>query len=66
MARNKYPGMCYRCGDWVPVGYGHFERHGSHWRIKCVRCTSGRTVTDEDPCVLRARALAQQMREMED
>lgn len=55
MARNRYPGVCYCCGKWVPVGYGHFERHAGGWRVKCVKCASGRTVTDKDPCVQRAR-----------
>lgn len=59
MARNKYPGVCYCCGEWVPVGYGHFERRygqpGNKWRIKCIKCASGRTVTENDPCVQRAK-----------
>ena len=60
MARNKYPGICYRCGKGVPVGYGHFEkiRGGPGWRIKCVKCASGRVITDKDPGVVRARILA--------
>lgn len=64
MARNRYPGYCYCCGAYTPVGYGHFEKiHGNRgfgprWRIKCVKCASGRIVTDDDPCVIRARALA--------
>lgn len=60
MARNRYAGYCYCCGEYVPVGYGHFERRDGHWRIKCVKCASGRIVTDEDPCVVRARRLAAQ------
>ena len=24
--RNKYPGKCYRCGNLVKIGEGHFER----------------------------------------
>lgn len=58
MARNRYAGYCYCCGKYVPVGYGRFERHNGGWRIKCVKCVSGRTVTDKDPCVIRARELA--------
>lgn len=45
MARNRYPGYCYCCGVYVPVGYGHFEKTGDllhRWRIKCVKCASGR------------------------
>lgn len=48
MARNKYPGVCYGCGAQVPPGYGHFERHNKSWRVKCVKCASGRIVTDKD------------------
>ena len=55
MARNKYPGVCYCCGKYVPAGYGHFERHAGHWRIKCVKCASGRAVTKHDHCVIRIR-----------
>ena len=59
MARNRYAGYCYRCGDYVPVGYGHFEKthDGSKnkWKIKCVRCTSGRIVHDTDKEVQQAR-----------
>jgi invasion protein IalB len=59
MARNKYPGVCHCCGAYVPAGYGHFERYHGGWRIKCVKCASGRMVTDNDPCVVRARAAAE-------
>lgn len=58
MARNKYPGRCYCCGAWVKPGYGHFERirtpeqGGPKWRIKCVKCASGRELTDKDPGVI--------------
>lgn len=55
MARNKYPGRCYCCGEWVEPGYGHFERFHNHWRIKCVRCASGRELTDDDPGVIWAK-----------
>lgn len=56
MARNLYAGYCYCCGVHVPPGYGHFERTrgysgGARWRIKCVKCASGRTITDDDPGV---------------
>lgn len=54
MARNMYPGRCYKCGAYVPTGYGHFERFRGGWRVKCVKCASGRTVDENDPCVKRA------------
>lgn len=58
MARNRYPGFCYCCKKAVPVGYGHFERRGNQWLIKCVACASGRVVKDTDPEVLKAKRLA--------
>ena len=63
MARNRYPGYCYCCGAYVPVGYGHFEKTNDpqhKWRIKCVKCASGRIVHDSDREVVRARKLAAQ------
>ena len=50
MARNMYPGYCYKCGAYVPIGYGHFELIrrrtagyvGLKWRIQCVKCASGK------------------------
>ena len=53
-ARNRYPGTCYCCGNWVPTGFGHFERHNGGWRIKCVKCASGRPVIGSDREVKRA------------
>ena len=29
--RNSYPGPCYRCGDRVGVGEGHFEKKPGPW-----------------------------------
>lgn len=60
MARNRYPGYCYCCGKYVPAGYGHFERIYNSpvkWRIKCVKCASGRIVHDTDPEVIRVRKM---------
>lgn len=58
MARNRFPGYCYNCGMYVPTGYGHFERRydirGTKWRIKCVKCASGRIINNNDYEVLRA------------
>lgn len=53
MARNRYPGYCYCCGEYTKPGYGHFERHNGGWRIKCVKCASGRIVHDTDKEVKR-------------
>lgn len=63
MSRNKYPGYCYCCGEYVKPGFGHYEktrgrnmyRQYGKWRIKCVKCASGRTVHDTDKEVLRVQ-----------
>lgn len=59
MARNRFPGYCYCCGNYVPSGYGHFEKvydsTRNKWRIKCVKCASGRSVHDTDKEVIRVR-----------
>lgn len=37
--RNKYPGICYRCGEMVNKGAGHFERiKGGGWRVQHAEC----------------------------
>ena len=36
--RNKYPGICYRCGNMVEKGDGHFERHNGKWRTQHADC----------------------------
>ena len=54
MARNRYPGYCY----------GHFERHKGGWRVKCVKCASGRTVKDTDKEVKRAIMLRDKQKEV--
>lgn len=36
--RNRYPGICYRCGKRVEVGDGHFERHKGGWRTQHASC----------------------------
>lgn len=36
--RNKYPGVCFKCGKNVVVGAGHFEAPTSRrkqWRVQC-------------------------------
>lgn len=60
MARNRYPGTCYCCGEYVPTGYGHFERYRGGWRIKCVKCASGRPVKSTDREVKRAVRLREE------
>ena len=37
--RNKYPGICYRCGKWCAKGDGHFEkRQGASWAVQHAAC----------------------------
>jgi len=39
--RNKYPGTCYRCGQTVGKGQGHFEKvKGTYnsWRVQHASC----------------------------
>ncbi len=38
--RNKYPGICYRCGKLVPKGAGHPEHvmPGDTWRVQHADC----------------------------
>lgn len=67
MARNLYPGYCYVCDEYVPPGFGHFERHyagrdGVKWRVKCVKCASGRKITNDDPCVKAVQRRIKEMR----
>ena len=57
--RNRYTGVCYKCGCNVPPGYGFFERHKGRWRVQCVKCCDGRIVHDTDKEVIRARKLAE-------
>ena len=58
--RNAFPGYCYVCGDYVPTGFGFFERiphhkrQGRKWRVKCVKCADGRTVKASHREVRRA------------
>ncbi len=55
--RNRYPGTCYKCGKYVDVGFGFFERYHGSWRVQCVKCCDGRTVRDTDKEVRRAKRL---------
>ena len=36
--RNKYAGPCYRCGEMVAPGEGHFERYQGGWRTQHAAC----------------------------
>lgn len=49
--RNRYPGICYKCGFEVKVNKGHFERSQGKWRLQHAACClmdkekQGRTLT---------------------
>jgi hypothetical protein len=36
--RNKYKGICYRCGKEVKPNEGHFERKDGAWRTQHAEC----------------------------
>lgn len=37
--RNSYSGICYRCGETVEAGEGHFEKvNGGGWRVQHADC----------------------------
>ena len=36
--RNRYAGICYRCGARVEPFAGHFERHKGGWRTQHADC----------------------------
>ena len=36
--RNRFPGICYRCGTRVEVGEGHFEKQGRTWLTQHADC----------------------------
>lgn len=55
--RNRYEVTCYKCGCYVPVGFGFFERHKGHWRVQCAKCCADRIVHETDKEVLRAKKL---------
>ena len=57
--RNRYPGTCYRCGEPVAAGEGHFERNGRAWRTQHADCAirwSGKPApTREEAAAARSR-----------
>ena len=59
--RNRYPGICYKCGKEVPPGFGFFEKGGKYangktvWRVQCVKCCDGRNVKETDKEVQRIK-----------
>ena len=36
--RNRFGGKCYRCGEWVAPGDGHFERFRASFRVQHALC----------------------------
>lgn len=53
--RNRYPGTCYRCGQFVLAGAGHFERHNGGWRTQHAECAiKFRHLSTEEQAALSA------------
>ena len=48
MMRNQYPGTCYRCGNRVEAGEGHFEKtpFSRGWRVQHATCAIEHRGTD--------------------
>lgn len=49
--RNKYKGICYKCGGVVEVGQGYFQRSKGEWLTKHATGTkeeAARCVPKED------------------
>lgn len=38
--RNRFSGVCYRCGRTVQKGEGHVERHNAGWRLQHATCAT--------------------------
>lgn len=59
--RNKFPGVCYRCGHTVKAGQGHFEQYAGGWRTQHADCAIEHRGTNYargvDP-IIRQRARA--------
>ena len=56
--RNKFPGICYRCGSLVKVGQGHFERVNEK-RLEFLgidpTSVSGNWLTQHAECAIKER-----------
>lgn len=49
--RNRYPGTCYRCGQTVGKGNGHFEKvkgTRNQWRVQHANCAIKYRGTDKN------------------
>lgn len=49
--RNKYPGICYRCGNNVAPNEGHFQRRGNNINVKII----GRWLVQHADCAIEHR-----------
>lgn len=60
--RNQFPGTCYRCGERVEAGAGHFELASTKpraWRTQHAECAiayrnAGRNFKGERPASIAA------------
>jgi len=51
--RNQYPGKCYRCGEVVAAGKGHFERYQGGWRTQHAICAITHRAAKDKPDAAR-------------
>jgi hypothetical protein len=69
--RNQFSGTCYRCGETVAVGAGHFERNytgsGPRWRTQHADCAiKFRGVQTEDHKIEEQKRHAARIRRWEE
>lgn len=60
--RNQYAGPCYRCGETVEAGAGHFERmpwgSAQRWRLQHAACAIAHRGQADEVTELRNRQMA--------
>lgn len=64
--RNRYPGNCYRCGERVEAGAGHFEKIMGvtrGWRTQHAECAIAYRGYQQKPGEILARPAQQQRRQ---
>lgn len=62
--RTRYAGTCHYCGEHTPAHYGHFEKHKSGWKIRCLKCVKPEKQNKRDIKVLEEKR-EQRNREIE-
>jgi hypothetical protein len=58
--RNRFPGTCYRCGEYVAAGDGHFERVGDRQLDKLGESIRGKKwLLQHTKCAIEFRGTTQ-------